>query len=295
MKPFSPAKSMHSSRKSPRKGTKYVMTKPNMPFGASSSMASSIEYDLGRSTFSIIRPEEVNRQEVRELKERTSEELHKLYEQEQRGHLPSMQRYVEQLKVLEGSMRDLGGMVRKHCNDQADLLDLVWSSAADLFSVVCKSLSDKVNDLEYRLAEETYMHKRWKDKANMFKHRFQEAADGNDLTGKAVIDPSHLRDLEEEILIKDRELIKMQQTITNLSIWFPRFSKFSDSVLGRFLPPVENIEDDEDDDESKAMSKMERQLANMGKGKGKARKMGAQNIDPQVGLHKDIPYTNTYT
>eukprot|EP01031_Cornospumella_fuschlensis_P025053 gene25053-30260_t len=286
MKPFSPAQSMHStSRKSPRKGTKYMITKPNIPFGTSSSIVSSFEYDLGKSAFSIIKPEEVNRQEVRELKERTSEELHRLYEQEQRGNIPSMQRYVEQLKILEGSMRDLGGMVRKHCNDQADLLELMWSSAADLFSVVCKSLSDKVTDLEYRLAEETYMHKKWKEKANLFKHRFQQATASNDLTGKAVIDPSHLRDLEEEILIKDRELIKMQKTIANLSIWFPRFSKFSDSVLGRFLPPVENIEvedADEEEIELSATSKAERQLASMGKGKGKSRKMGAQNIDPQV-------------
>ncbi len=187
---------------------------------------------------------DVKRDEVKVLSHQTDSELHKLYEKELRGELQPFERYVEQLKVLEDSMRDLIFMVRRHCNDQAKLLDKVWTSAADLFSAVCKGLSDKVQDLEHQLTEKTYQAKNWQEKAKTSRHRFQKVVQNN-----THVDSSHLRELEEEILLKDKELMALQKNAVNLYIWFPRFAKFSDSVLSRFLPPVEGIIDNEQEDE----------------------------------------------
>eukprot|EP01039_Chlorochromonas_danica_P005815 gene5815-6403_t len=266
-----PKPSKGISRPSPRRGSKYIPSRPDLPLPLhSNSLATAtfdVEYDPHSSILHATRITDVNRVEVKRLEESIDQDLHRLYLQEQRHEMSELVRCIEQVKVLEGAIRELSSMIRKHCSDQADLLDKIWSSTADLFASVCQSLSDRTQDMESQLIEKTYQVKHWKEKAEMFKVKFYEATQNSTTSHHhtnatsttiiaAMVDPSHIRQLEEEILLKDKELMEVQKTIVNLSIWFPRFSKFGGSILSRFLPPVMdeeefNEEEEEEEEEQK--------------------------------------------
>lgn len=221
-------------RQSPRKN----VYKLSQPFGASKvSKDNEPIHNIGGKLALV------NRSHVKELEEWTHSTLALLFKQEENRNLDSLERHTLQLQILDQSIQQLADLIKIHCSDQASLLLKLWSSAADVYSVVFKELSKSVDELKVQLADRSLEADNWEEKYRNLKQQcIEEKSNRSYGTEKNNM----IRQREEEILVKDKEMLEMQETVTAVSVWFPNFPKFGKSVLSRYLPPLSNADIQED-------------------------------------------------
>jgi hypothetical protein len=181
-----------------------------------------------------------NRSNVKALEEWTHSSLAAVYKQEETQNINVLQRHTHQIEILDQSMNKLADLIKTQCSDQASLLLKLWSSAADLYSIVFQSLTKSVQELNVQVADRTIEAAKWEEKYRALKKQYaEEKSTRSHDVGKNNV----LRQREEEILLKEKEMLELQDLVTSLSIWFPSFPKFGKSVLSRYLPPLTKIED----------------------------------------------------
>jgi hypothetical protein len=164
---------------------------------------------------------------------------------------------AEQIKVLDTSAELLAKMVEVHCVDKAQLLRKLWSSSGDLFQTVYTELATVIHDLKLTVAEKTRMCEKLEDSIDRLRESIlpRNSADAstpaesrsahghdNDASRLTAHDAEQYRALQQELLLKNQEMLELQSTLTSLSIWFPNFAKFNSSVLSKYLPPIDYLE-----------------------------------------------------
>lgn len=176
-----------------------------------------------------------NRQDVQALEAWTQKELETFFVEENRGAISSIQRHISQVTVLDQTMKSLSDLIRVHCADQSALLWKIWSSASDLYGEIFNKMTQSVEELRIKLADKTLQTSILEEKVKSLR-----TSRNSERSAAAMLDDTNavIRNLEEDLMLKDKELLELQSTITNIALWFPNFSKFSDSVLSRYLPPV---------------------------------------------------------
>ncbi len=200
-------------------------------------------YENSLKSAIAMRPQDFTRalrEEILDIDQFTDAELKAAYNLEQErgeGGSNSLLRYQQQISILDQSLRKLCQVTRPHSIDQANLIWKIWSSAGDLYSAVFQSLSQSIDELTVKLAEKTIAAKTWEDKYVALHGKFQRLFDAKNSSKDTELRAT-LRQYEEEIMLKDKEILTMQSMITNITIWFPNFVSFGDSILSRFLPPI---------------------------------------------------------
>lgn len=177
------------------------------------------------------------RSNIRELEDQTHRKLLGSFNEEKAGRMSKLERHVSQIKVLDESIKELCSLLRVNCIDHSNLLWKIWSSAADLHGDVYQELLCEIDSLKLQLASKSFQVEELEEKLSTLR---RQKGMGANRTGKgnAIDELVMIRQLEEDVNTKDRELLQLQETITNLSLWFPHFAKFGSSVLSRFLPPI---------------------------------------------------------
>lgn len=179
-----------------------------------------------------------NRSETKALGDRTHMKLAELYQKEQTGIISSIERHTSQVQILDDSMRQLRDQVKIHCTEQADLLWKIWSSSSDLYSSVYEDMSERIRDLQLHLQERSKAAEYWEKKAKDLR-KSRLFPENDNTKGKELEIHIELRKKEEELYNKDKELSLLYSKLNNLSLWFPLFNQYGDSVLKRFLPPID--------------------------------------------------------
>jgi hypothetical protein len=199
----------------------------------------SAEYEQIIKSTIVSRPYDPNsnREEIQRIHEWTDEKLKELYREEKMSGGSKMHRFEQQIKILDESMRKMCGLARIQCLDQANFLWKLWQSAGDLYSSVLETMAKTIDDLNLRLTEKTIASANWEEKYHVIYRKYNRAIDSRNAT-KDTEYQSSLRKLEEELLVKDKELLRFQDTLINIALWFPNFQNFGSSILTRFLPPV---------------------------------------------------------
>ena len=161
-------------------------------------------------------------------------------------------------------MELLSKMVEIHCIDKAQLLRKLWASSGDLYQALYTEQSTVIHDLKLSLSEKTAMIARLEDSVERLRastvlkeqgghSKPSTAAAGNKNSsstthsmGKSGAFSEHENDqfrlLQEELILKNQEMMQLQGILTSLSVWFPNFSRFSTSVLSKYLPPVDYLQ-----------------------------------------------------
>ena len=175
------------------------------------------------------------------------------------AHREKERESADQLKVLDASAELLAKMVEVHCIDKARLMRKLWSSSADLFNSIYTELSSIIHELKLKLSDKTMVCNRLEETMNRVR---TAATPGGTLSALATHDRDSLlhnvtepplpfvdkqtatvRALEEELLLKNQEMMQLQATLTSLAIWFPNFAKFNASILSKYLPPIDYLEE----------------------------------------------------
>jgi hypothetical protein len=166
---------------------------------------------------------------------------------------------AEQIKVLDTSAELLAKMVEVHCMDKAQLLRKLWSGSGDLFQTIYTELATVIHDLKLTVAEKTRMCEKLEDSIDRLRESIlprnsagastPAVAEGrsapghdNEASRLSAHDAEQYRALQQELLLKNQEMLELQSTLTSLSIWFPNFARFNSSVLSKYLPPVDYLE-----------------------------------------------------
>ena len=217
-----------------------------------------------------------SRQEVGALERWTHEQLATIHSNNN-NELTGVQKqkqYSEQIKVTDISMELLSKMVEIHCIDKAQLLRKLWASSGDLYQALYTEQSTVIHDLKLSLSEKTAMIARLEDSVERLRASTvlkeqgghskpstaaaapstAAAAAGNRNSssstthsiGKSGAFSEHENDqfrlLQEELILKNQEMLQLQGILTSLSVWFPNFARFSTSVLSKYLPPVDYLQ-----------------------------------------------------
>lgn len=182
-----------------------------------------------------------NRSSVKILEDDAHKQLRDIFLEEKMGKISRQERHLTQIQILDNSMKDLCTLINKNCKDQANFVWKLWSSAADLYQEVLKQLMDDMEVNKRQLVSKSLQIEELEKVVETLKKQ-QGIFSGND--GSNSLDElAIIRQLEEDLNAKDAEFLRVQETMTNLSLWFPHFAKFGSSVLGRFLPPIDENEE----------------------------------------------------
>lgn len=171
---------------------------------------------------------------------------------------------AEQIKVLDTSAEFLAKMIEVHCLDKARFMRKLWSSSADLFNSIYTELSSAIHDLKLKLSDKSILCTKLEDTLTRMRtsvmtphtgrgHTADQLTAGNagtDSTATSATESGFVSDagdriraLEQELLLKNQEMMQMQSILTSLSIWFPNFAKFNSSILSKYLPPIDYLEE----------------------------------------------------
>lgn len=183
-----------------------------------------------------------DRQNVHALENATHQQLKEAFLEEKTLKISKQERHIIQIQILDNSIKQLCDLINKNCKDQANFVWKLWSSGADLYQDVIKQLMDEIESSKRQLVQKSLYTEELERKVAAL--RKQQGILAGEKQNNGVDELAIIRQLEEDLIIKDREILSIQETMTNLSLWFPHFAKFGGSVLGRFLPPFDETDDE---------------------------------------------------
>jgi hypothetical protein len=243
------------SKPSPRQTTyKLKKTQPPTPIHhidkalADKAYGDNLEYKMILESTKTLSPrvDDSNLRSTREMMQElfnwTDEQLKALYYDEKTGNTDTISSsssvflYQQQISVLNESMKKFCKISRNYSFDYSNLAWKLWSSANDLYSTTMESLSATINDLTLKLSEKSFSSAKWEEKYHNILLKCQLLEKKNLLKENELA--KRIRELEEEIIFKDKAIYHMQVTIANATLWFPNFLSFGHSVLSKFLSPV---------------------------------------------------------
>ena len=142
-------------------------------------------------------------------------------------------------------MEKLVIVTKEQCIEQADLMDRLWKSAFELHDRVHKFTNTAINELRCEQMDNVLLIRKLKHQVKLLKLQ-PEIRTSSTKSQQARYDeqPSseesraEVAALTAELLLKDQELLGLHHTIAQLSVWFPQFPVYSQSLLSKLLPPV---------------------------------------------------------
>ena len=145
-------------------------------------------------------------------------------------------------------MGKLVNVTKEHCIEQADLMDRLWKSAFELHDRLHKLTNSAINELRCEQMDNVLSIRKLKHQVKLVKLQQELGSTKSTRSQQVSYDeqPSseesraEVAALTAELLLKDQELLGLHQTISQLSIWFPHFPVYSQSLLSKLLPPVKN-------------------------------------------------------
>jgi hypothetical protein len=248
-----PPKSGRTSRsiKSSPRRTAYKLSTPPVPHkfiarALEEKAFGSADYEIALKSAALAKPYDVNsvRNEIHDIDSWTDEKLKELYRDERNHQVSKLMRFESQIQILNESMKKICSLTRGQCYDQANFLWKVWQSAGDAYSSVLESKSKTIDDLQLKLSDKTMSSQHWEEKYHSLYGKYSRLRISDDEAELLAT----VRQLEEKLKSKDQQIAKNVTTLTNLSVWFPNFDNFGNSILLGFLPPVsaEVIESNKD-------------------------------------------------
>lgn len=166
-----------------------------------------------------------------------------------------LQRLKFQLGVLTNGMEKLVELTKEQCLEQAEVMEMLWKKAFYIHDTVHHYMTQTVNELRCEQMENhlqirklTHQFKTLKRKvgaqsktkdSSTLAFEVDENDEANTLQRNV---DTELTTLTQQLLEKDQELLAVQQILSNLSVWFPHFEHYSNSLLTKLLPPVAEAE-----------------------------------------------------
>jgi hypothetical protein len=157
--------------------------------------------------------------------------------------------HQRKLKILDAGYRKALDTIKMSNHSQSLLFERIWNAQRYVYEKNAAELKDSINYLQRQIIECSISYKNRYNPASSSssssscKSPSQEGK-ANALTSSAEDRRSKGNSSTEAFdvdLIKlETEVRKMEKVLTHISIWFPNFTKYSFSVLNRYLPPMKN-------------------------------------------------------
>mmetsp|Transcript_2683 Transcript_2683/g.4032 ORF Transcript_2683/g.4032 Transcript_2683/m.4032 type:complete len:1083 (-) Transcript_2683:88-3336(-) len=148
----------------------------------------------------------------------------------------------EQLKIMDVGFSELIRQVAIQCTDRAELMDRLWRSSHELYNTLLLEMSSVIDSLRYNAAD-------WKEKCELTQKQMdlQRWRHEKEMKKQAAAsktnkseDSQVYREMQEELFMREKDMRLMENTLADLSVWFPNFQSYSNSVLRKHLPPIED-------------------------------------------------------
>ena len=160
----------------------------------------------------------------------------------------NVESFKKKINILNSAMEKLVAITKEQCIEQADLMDRLWKGAFEVHDRVHQLTNTVVNELRCEQMDNLLLIRQLKRRIKLSKLG-DYSNEPNPIPKKSSFDDSHetveekkeeINALKAELRLKDNELLGVHQTLAQLSVWFPQFPRYSQSLLSRMLPPVDD-------------------------------------------------------
>lgn len=144
-----------------------------------------------------------------------------------------------QLHILELSHSELVRQVSIQCAERGRLMAEVWAMNTDLHNTVIKEQQSVMQDLHRRVLDAVAHSEQIEAQMQLMKKNHEEQVTelmSHSELGKKEKENTAFRRLQQDMLLLERDSKIMESTLADLSVWFPNFHLYSNSILRRLLP-----------------------------------------------------------
>ena len=153
------------------------------------------------------------------------------------------ERVVRQIRILDVAYEKLAEFIDLHCTQSSELAVRLWKSNKELFTTLYDDMSITIKQSNFILLEKSkFCHQlrlQWKAAET------RKPADSipNRAKFENLQQVSLFNSLMEDVDAHKRQLRELQSLITSISLWFPNFKSYGSSILCRYLPPVDYVDE----------------------------------------------------
>lgn len=144
-----------------------------------------------------------------------------------------------QLHILDLAHSELVRQVAIHCQERGQLMETTWSLNSDLYRTVIKEQQAVMQGMHRRVLDAVVHSEQMDEQMKLMERNHKEEVAellANSEMGKKEKENSAFRKLQQDMISLERDMKIMESTLADLSVWFPNFHLYSNSILRRLLP-----------------------------------------------------------
>lgn len=125
------------------------------------------------------------------------------------------------------------------CTERGQLMHTIWALNAELYNTVIKEQQAVMQGLHRRVLDAISQSDQLEEKMKLMEQSHKEQVAellANSELGKKEKENSAFRRLQQDMLLLERDAKIMEASLSDLSVWFPNFHLYSNSILRRLLP-----------------------------------------------------------